>query len=60
MFYNRTSFSKKAVFSEKIAKNPFVGGHDHFEGRGGRLATKMNITFFVGLEVLNIFYVTVF
>ncbi len=33
MFYYRTSFSKK-VFLEKTAKNLFVGGHDHFEGRG--------------------------
>ncbi len=34
MFYYRTSFSKNAVFLEKTAKNPFVGGHDGFEGRG--------------------------
>ncbi len=33
MFYYKTSFSKKAVFLEKTAKNPFVGGHDRFEGR---------------------------
>ncbi len=46
MFYYKTSFWKKAVFSEKIAKNPFVGGRDCFEG-GGRLATKINIIFFV-------------
>ncbi len=30
----KTSFSKKGVFLEKTAKNPFVGGHDRFEGRG--------------------------
>ncbi len=34
MFYYRTSFSKKAVFLEKNAKNPFGGGHGRFEGRG--------------------------
>ncbi len=40
-------------------KNPFVGKHDRFRG-GGRLATKINITFFVGIDVLNIFYLTIF
>ncbi len=45
MFYYRTSFSQKAVFLEETEKNPFVGGNDHFEGRG-HLATKINITFF--------------
>ncbi len=34
MFDYKTSFSKKAVFLEKTAKNPFVGGHDRFQGRG--------------------------
>ncbi len=34
MFYYRTIFSKKAVFLEKMAKNPFVGGRGHYEGRG--------------------------
>ncbi len=28
MFYYKTSFSKKAVFLEKTAKNAFVGGHE--------------------------------
>ncbi len=59
MFYYKISFSKKAVFLEKTAKNPFVGGHDRFEGKG-HLATKINITFFEGIEVLNIFYFTFF
>ncbi len=59
MFYYRTSFSKKAIFLEKTAKNPFVGGHGSFEGRG-HLGTKINITFFVGIDVLNIFYLTIF
>ncbi len=59
MFYYRTIFSKKAVFLEKTAKNLFVRGHGRFEGRG-QLATKINITFFVGFDVLNIFYLTTF
>ncbi len=59
MFYYRTSFSKKAVFLEKTTKNPFVGGYCRFERRG-HLATKINITFFVGINVLNIFYLTTF
>ncbi len=59
MFYSRTSFSKRAVFLEETAKNPFVVGNDHFQGRG-HLATKINITFFVGIDGLNIFYLTIF
>ncbi len=34
MFYYRISFLKKAVFLERTAKNPFVGGRDRFAGRG--------------------------
>ncbi len=59
MFYYETSFRKKAVFLEKIAKNPFVEGHERFEGRV-HLATKISITFFVSMEVLNIFRLTIF
>ncbi len=33
MFYYKTNFSKKAVFSEKTAKNSFVGGRDRFVAR---------------------------
>ncbi len=36
-----------------------MGGRDCFEGRG-RLATKIDITFFVAIEVLNIFHLTIF
>ncbi len=50
MFYNETSFSKKAVFLEKNAKTTFVREHNRFEERGP-LATKINITSFVGIEV---------
>ncbi len=59
MFYYKTSFSKKAIFLKKTAKIPFVGGQDCFKGKG-RLATKINIIFFVGIDVLNIFYLTSF
>ncbi len=59
MFYYKTSFSKTAVLSEKTAKNPSVGGDDRFEGRG-RLGTTINVTFFVRIEVLNIFHLTIF
>ncbi len=55
MFYYKTSFSKKAVFSEKIMKNPFRGRCDHFEERG-RLVTKINITFFEGIDVSFFFW----
>ncbi len=34
MFHYKTSFLKKAVLSEKTAKNPFVEGRDRFEWRG--------------------------
>ncbi len=46
MFYYKTSFSKKAVFLEKIAKNRLWEGMTIL-GKGHR-ATKMNITFSVG------------
>ncbi len=59
MLYYKTSFSKKAVFLLKTGKNQFAGGHDCFEGRVC-LATKVNITFFVGIEILNIFHLTIF
>ncbi len=59
MFYYETSFLKKAVFLEKTAKNLFVRGHDRFEGRGS-LMTKISKTFFVDIDVLNIFYLTIF
>ncbi len=55
MFYYKTNFLKKAVFSEKIVKNPFVGGNNHLTGEEwGHLVTKINITFFVSIDVLNI------
>ncbi len=57
MFCYKTSFSDKAVFLEETAKNSFMGGHDSFDGG---LATHINVTFFVGIEVLNIFHLTIF
>ncbi len=53
-------FRKKAVFLEKTAKNPFVGAHGSFEGSCPHMATKINITFFVSIDVLNIFYLISF
>ncbi len=52
-------FSTKAVFSEKTAKPQFLGHKSLLKGRGRR-TTKMNITFFMGNEVLNIFHLTIF
>ncbi len=44
----------------KNCEKPFAGGRTYrFEVRG-RLATNVNITFFVGFEVLNIFHLTIF
>ncbi len=59
MFYYKTSFSGKTVFLKKTVKTPFVGVYDRFEGRG-LLATKINVTFFVGIGVLNIFHLITF
>ncbi len=59
MFYYKTNFSKNAIFLEKTVENPFVGGHERFEVRG-RPATNINITFSVGINVLNIFRLTTF
>ncbi len=56
---NPLDFLKKVVFSEKTAKNLFVERYDRFEGRG-HLASKINITYFVGIVVLNIFHITIF
>ncbi len=47
-------FLKKAVLSEKMAKLQFLGLKSLLKGRGRR-ATKMNITFFIGNEIVNIF-----
>ncbi len=58
MFYYKTNFSKKAIFLKKIAKNP-VEDMTGLKG-GARLSTKISITFFVGIEVLNIFHLTIF
>ncbi len=42
----------------KNCKKPFMWENDHFE-RNTCLSTKINITFFVGIEVLNIFHITI-
>ncbi len=52
-------FEKSSIFGGKNEKNHFRGRTYCFEG-GWRLATKINITFFVGTEILNIFHLTIF
>ncbi len=59
LFYYQRSFSKKAIFSEKNARNHLWGDMTVLRGKVC-LAIKINITFFVGNEVLNIFYSTIF
>ncbi len=54
MFYYKTSFSEKAVFLEKTAKSRLWEDMTVLR-RGRRLATKINMTFFVSIDVLNIF-----
>ncbi len=56
---NEIKAYKKAVFLEKTTKNPFVGRHGRFEGRG-HLATIINIIFVIGVDILNVFYLTTF
>ncbi len=60
MFYYKTNFSKKnSIFGENSEKP--ICGKDMTDLRGGEhLATKINRTFFVGIDVLNIFYLTIF
>ncbi len=53
IFYYLAVFSKKAVIFWKNGKTPFLWA-ESLEGTEG-MATKMNITFFMGNEVLNIF-----
>ncbi len=57
MFYYKGSFSEKAVFLEETAKNPFVRGHDCFEGKRAS-GDKNQYNLFVGIGVLNIFHLT--
>ncbi len=54
-FIIKQVFRKKQYFRGKKCEKSFVGGHTSLRG-GGRLATKNNINFFVGIEVLNIFH----
>ncbi len=48
------NFSEKSGTFRENDKTPFLGAKSLLKGRG-HLATKMNITCFVGNEVLNIF-----
>ncbi len=55
IFYYLAVFSKKAEIFWENGKKPFLGPKSLLKGRG-RLATKMNITFYlIENEVLNIF-----
>ncbi len=54
-----SSFLKKGCISWKNGKKPFLGLKSLLKGRKC-LATKMNVTFFMGNEVLNIFHLTIF
>ncbi len=47
--------SKNAAYFGKNCEKSYVRGHGRFEVKG-RPLTKINITFFVGNEILNIFY----
>ncbi len=55
MFYYKTCFSEKVVFSGKKCIKSFARGHPVLRG-GGRLAIKINVTFFLGIEILSIFH----
>ncbi len=46
---------KNVAFSEKTVKNYLWEDTAVLRGRG-RLVTKINVTFFVGNEVINIFH----
>ncbi len=59
MFYYKTSFSKEAIFLEKTVNNHLWEDMTVLMG-GGYLATKINITFFVGIDVLNSFHLITF
>ncbi len=48
MFYYNKFFEKSSIFGENW-ENPFVEGHDHFEGRGS-LATQINVTLTIIFE----------
>ncbi len=50
-------FKKSSILGDNCEK-PFAVGIDILK-EGRRLATKVNATFFVGNEVLNIFYLTI-
>ncbi len=53
-------FRKNPDFGKgRNCEKQLVGWHDHFKERM-HLATKINITFLVDIEVLNIFQLTVF
>ncbi len=59
IFFNSTIFSKKAVFSEKSAKNCFGHAFDNFSGKGGVLRQKRTYLFLLRMGYW-IYYLAVF
>ncbi len=59
IFYYLATFSKKAVFSEKMAKT-VSGRQVSFDEGKGVSSDENEYYFFMGNEVLNIFNLTVF
>ncbi len=53
IFYDLPIFSKKCVIFWENAKKPFLGSKSFLKDRR-RLTTRMNITFFMGNEILNV------
>ncbi len=58
-FIIKQVFRKELYFQGKNCGKSFVGEYDVLMRRG-RLATKINMTSFVGNQFLNIFYLTIF
>ncbi len=56
MFYYKTSISKKAV--RRKLRKPHLWEYMTILRERGHLATKVSITFFVGIDVLIIFHLT--
>ncbi len=59
MFYYKTVFRKMQYFWRKLRKTHLWVDTTVLRG-GRRLVTEINITFFVGVEVLNIIHLTIF
>ncbi len=58
-FIIKQVFRKNNIFGKTVKNHLWKDMTDRFEGKG-RLLTKINVTFFVGKEILNIFHSTIF